>query len=108
MSQITVTLFDGKSPQVEYVTAGENVNKTINELREKTDNISPEALAKGVRVNRNVFEVPSSRVFEWLQGLSASLGPSLTALTSEAENRYHTGIPLGSWRIAHGRLGGEG
>jgi hypothetical protein len=90
-SQIVIRQGRGLTGDVEYLTAEQNINATINEALQVTPEARPEVLARKVRVQRHSLNLSAARLFEIQSELFDSLKETMTALRSAGRTTHENG-----------------
>ena len=92
VSQINVTLYASKSPEVEYLVTGNDLSRVFAEATRSGGNTSAPSLLKLSMVNRKPIKVPVARVFEWEHELFRDWAATFPTF-SEHTNDLYRGRP---------------
>jgi hypothetical protein len=98
-SQLVVVFFGNKPPSVEYLVAEKQLYRTATETI--LAGVEPEpnaiaiaiaiAIAKRITVMRRTFNIGSSRILAWQEGMFQSLAVTLPRLRGETRELYQRG-----------------
>jgi hypothetical protein len=76
---------------VEYISADQNLYTKLNEMLRERPGVRPEVLAREVRVQRRVFNLPVARSLALQDGLFASLNETMATLRAAGRTAHRSG-----------------
>lgn len=82
MSQVNVTLYRGKGPEVEFLVTRKKVSQALAEATKAGEDVGPLSLAKRLMVSRKPIKVGAAQIFAWQQGLFKGWAATLHPFTT--------------------------
>jgi len=90
MSQVNVTLYRSRGPEVESFVTRKKVSQALAESTKAREDIGPSSLAKRLRVSRKPIKVGAAQIFAWQQSLFKSWAATLPTLSQPTINFYES------------------
>ena len=81
ISQINMTLYRSRGPEVESLITVKKVSQALAEATKAGEDISPPSLVKHLMVSRKFTKVDAARIFAWQQGFLRSWAATLPILS---------------------------